>query len=584
MKKHILAISLIFVIIGGLITPVFANGNLRYQEEAKKLYELSLYKGISEDTYEPDLEGMLTREQSTIILLRLIGEEDDALKMTQAEVKIALAPFKDAKLVSDWAKNQVAYAVKKEIMKGYNGLLDPQGGLKGIQYASLLLQAIGEQDFEYRSALDKLVVIGALKTGVDTIRFDKEQLTRDDVVGLSYAMLTVKTENGKTMIENLVENGEVSRVKAEELGLVEPEAPVVTEEPIETTEPEIPVETEEPIETTEPEVPVETEEPIETTEPEVPVVTEEPVETTKPETPVVTVKPEEPKLYRASGAVKVGQWTISNGSRETILVDKIYLTAVYGGQTSALKPAYVTDYSIEDTEGNVYATFDSISNTKGITLQKKIEIAERTDSEETSKDICVYAKINDRAVYGGTIELFLGDGTFIFEGTGKITGTRLIKKGAVIAQEDGKITISMSKVLPKMYSYNKEPQSMAGTVVGAFELNNLGPKSILMEKIILEELINTTGNVNYTLKNGNMKTVATATVSGGKIEFNIAGGQKISANKSEVFTVEMDDVIPVQNRVQLKLLKEGTCYDSLNDEGYGINIDEDLVLDAIVTR
>jgi len=232
------------------MAPVFAaSSTVDFGDEALKLYGLGLFKGTSEDSYEPDLESPLTREQAIVILLRLIGEEDEALAMTEAEVKIALAPFKDVNLISDWARNQVAYAVKKGIMKGYEGLLDPQGGLKGIQFASLLLQAIGVTDFEYYGALEKLVVVGAFKNEIDVVRFDKEQLIRDDVVGMAFPMLTVVTANGKTMIENLIAAGEVDRAAAKALGLIEA-APVVTEEPVGTEEPVVtdkPVVTEKPV-------------------------------------------------------------------------------------------------------------------------------------------------------------------------------------------------------------------------------------------------------------------------------------------------------------------------------------------------
>jgi len=74
------------------------------------------------------------------------------------------------------------------------------------------------------------------------ISFDKAQMIRDDVVGMSYGVLTATAANGKTVIENLIEKGLVERAVAEQYGLVEATTPVVepTEEPVvEPTEPAV---------------------------------------------------------------------------------------------------------------------------------------------------------------------------------------------------------------------------------------------------------------------------------------------------------------------------------------------------------
>ena len=558
MKKHLSMLCIVIIAIFSTVA-VFANSNLAYEDEARVLYELGLYKGINETNYEPDLESDLTREQATVILARLFASQDEIEKMSNAGVNIILSKFLDASDVSDWAKKEVAYGVSKGYIKGIETedgfYFNPQGALKGIDYASLILQQLGITDFNYQGALQKLVDKGII-TNAQKLSFDKQQLIRDDVVGISYNVLTASLGE-TTVIENLVNLGKVEKDVAVKFGFIEEEEPEVIPE---LTEPSVPVVKPDP----------EKDSLIKPTD----TPTEEP--TTTPETA--------PILYRADGAVKLGQWTLSNGNREGINVNKIYLSAVYGGQTSILKPAYVTDYSIEDQEGNVYATFSNISNTKGIDLQKPFVIDAMLDTEVAQKDICVYAKIGEKAVYGGTIELFLGDGTNIFEATGEKTGVSIKKTGALVAQDNGKITIAMSKVTPEMASYDKKPDAGTDITVGAFKLRNDGPKGVLMETIILKEVSNTTGNNTYTLKNEKMETIANATSSGGTITFNIAGGQKISSEKSEKFTVEMDGATAAKTRVQLRLLKEGTSYDSLKNEGYAIDIDDDLILDEVFVR
>ena len=71
MKKNFSKIFALLIICAS-ITPVLA-GKLSYEYEARALYDMGLYKGISETTYVPDLDSNLTREQAVVILIRLFG-------------------------------------------------------------------------------------------------------------------------------------------------------------------------------------------------------------------------------------------------------------------------------------------------------------------------------------------------------------------------------------------------------------------------------------------------------------------------------------------------------------------------------
>ena len=170
----------------GLITaisiiPSFATYNLAYQNEAKILYDLNLYKGVNEKQYDPDLESIVTREQSAILLVRLFGNQASAYKISDSEAKVILSKFKDANKISDWAKKDVAYCVNCGYIKGIqqdDGLyFNPQGELKGIDYASLILQQLKISNFEYRNALKKLKEEGIISNEQQNM-FNKEQLTK----------------------------------------------------------------------------------------------------------------------------------------------------------------------------------------------------------------------------------------------------------------------------------------------------------------------------------------------------------------------------------------------------------------------
>lgn len=221
LKKH-LSVLLVVAMIFTMMAPVFAASSNTYEDEALALYGLGLFKGTSENSYKPDLESALTREQATIMLLRLFGQEEEAQAMSNGEVTVTLAKFLDAGSISDWAKNQVAYATAHGIINGIpteDGLIfEPQGSLKGIQFASMVLQALGIRDFSYEYALESLVRAGVIDVP-QMIAFDKDQLIRDDVVGISFGTLRATAENGNTVIENLVEKGTVERDYAERLGI-----------------------------------------------------------------------------------------------------------------------------------------------------------------------------------------------------------------------------------------------------------------------------------------------------------------------------------------------------------------------------
>jgi hypothetical protein len=196
------------------IAPVFA-ATYTYENEANALHTAGLYEGISETEFVPDLGTKLDRETGVTMLLRLFGQEDEALALSEADANAKLAKFTDGGTVSDWAKKQVAYAVDKGFVKGIENKgsfsFQPKAALVGRAYASLILQQLGyDGDFTYNEALTALANAGGL-TAVQAVSFDKE-LIKDDLVGLSYNALQAKYKaDGKTVIKVLLENGSVKK-------------------------------------------------------------------------------------------------------------------------------------------------------------------------------------------------------------------------------------------------------------------------------------------------------------------------------------------------------------------------------------
>lgn len=78
-------------------------GVSNYEKEAKQQHTIDLYKG-TDTGLDPDV--ILNRETGIVMLLRLVGKEDEAELMPEADVKTKLAEFKDSDTVSSWAKNR----------------------------------------------------------------------------------------------------------------------------------------------------------------------------------------------------------------------------------------------------------------------------------------------------------------------------------------------------------------------------------------------------------------------------------------------------------------------------------------------
>jgi len=200
LKKY-LAVAIAFAMSVSAFVPtaIFAasdDSDFNYADEAKALYAASLYKGLSETEYKPDLGSTLNRQTGVTMLLRLVGEENEALKLDATKAKDALkARFKDASDVDEWAVKQVAYAVEKGYVKGYpDGTFKAKSTLVGKAYCSLLLQVLGK-DFKYDEAGQ---VFGEAADVTDEDEVDAfgsgDAIDKDTFVGISYKALGAKAK------------------------------------------------------------------------------------------------------------------------------------------------------------------------------------------------------------------------------------------------------------------------------------------------------------------------------------------------------------------------------------------------------
>lgn len=226
MKK---IISLV-VLIALLLYPgvAYSAEGFNYEAEAQKLNDLGLYNGISTTAYNPDLSALLDRETGVLMLLRIFGLESEAEAITDADR--TLAKFSDASKISSWAKKAVAYAVKKGLVQGYpDGTFGPRAAMKAEAYCTLILRQLGYTP-DYHNAPSELADKGVLSPE-EAAKFVDKDLIKDDLVGLSFGLLSLPGKNGMKLIELLVDKNVVDEAAALDSGLVAAKPPVIPNPP-----------------------------------------------------------------------------------------------------------------------------------------------------------------------------------------------------------------------------------------------------------------------------------------------------------------------------------------------------------------
>lgn len=117
-----------------------------YTNCADSLHEMGLFQG-TQNGY--DLDRTPTRAEAAVMLVRLLGKEDEAKALTYT------APFTDLK---GWEKPYVQYLYSNGLANGTNRTtFNPTGKCTAQMYAVFLLRALGYSDtadFSYANAIE----------------------------------------------------------------------------------------------------------------------------------------------------------------------------------------------------------------------------------------------------------------------------------------------------------------------------------------------------------------------------------------------------------------------------------------------
>ena len=173
-----------------------------YPAMAAALKTISLFRGSDTGYGEGfDLEKAPTRIEALIMLIRLLGEESEALTCT------AYQPFAD---VPDWAEPYAAYAYAK----GYTNGVEPTMfgttmSASAEMYTEFLLRALrysSTAQTDISNAPERAYFAGVLTSGeVSALR--ASAFLRADVVYLSYYALETNVNGGGTLSDMLIARG-----------------------------------------------------------------------------------------------------------------------------------------------------------------------------------------------------------------------------------------------------------------------------------------------------------------------------------------------------------------------------------------
>ena len=183
-------------------------------DAADVLYDLGLFRGTGMDedgNPDYDLEGVPTRGQAIVMLVRLIGAESKAAANKQPH------PFND---VPAWAETYVGYAYANGLVNGVGARrFGTNQQVLPIMYITFVLRALGysdkgkDADFSYHDAVAFAQSIGLTEEDYS------EEFSRGDMVMVSYAALNLTMKDSETtLIQSLANGGTVDAYHAKNAG------------------------------------------------------------------------------------------------------------------------------------------------------------------------------------------------------------------------------------------------------------------------------------------------------------------------------------------------------------------------------
>jgi len=200
-RKKVLLYLMIFTISFVQLTGITAvASNTNSQAEADALHYLGLFLGTDKG-YE--LEKSLTRAEAITMVVRFVGEEEDAPEYAE------MHPFSD---VPEWADAYVGYSYANAITNGYSEtIFAPNEAVTRQQFLTFMLRVLGYSDSAGEFQWDKPEAL-ALQLGlIESTSNLKDIFLREDMVEICWRVLGAAYKNSKkTLAEQLIEMGVIT--------------------------------------------------------------------------------------------------------------------------------------------------------------------------------------------------------------------------------------------------------------------------------------------------------------------------------------------------------------------------------------
>ena len=203
--KKIISLTLCICICFSLLTCFSsATSDISLEESiALDLKELNLFKGVSETNF--DLNRAPTRVEALVMLIRVLGKEEEALASTSEH------PFKD---VPAWADRYVGYAYSAGLTNGVSSTEFGSGNVNCAMYLTFMLRALGYSDkngadFTWDSPYNL-----ASESHIFPLSVDENNFLRRDAAIISYCALSATMKNStNTLADTLISAGVFTREK-----------------------------------------------------------------------------------------------------------------------------------------------------------------------------------------------------------------------------------------------------------------------------------------------------------------------------------------------------------------------------------
>lgn len=204
MKNKIIILTAILAMIIAMLSTAIIAATTPQINTADAMNELGLFKGISDTGYA--LDAPLTRIQGVVMVIRMLGKEEEALSG-----KYVNKIFKDIPMwANDMANKYVAYAYDTGITWGRSdtdGVFDAEGIMNDYMFITFVLRAIGYTEKVSGYVWDKPFAVAKDLGIIDYTETDAE-FTRAEAVNVFWNAFDVKLCGQEiTLAEKLISEG-----------------------------------------------------------------------------------------------------------------------------------------------------------------------------------------------------------------------------------------------------------------------------------------------------------------------------------------------------------------------------------------